>query len=1085
MPQLYLPLPAPAGNGSGAAVDTSLLGAVKTLTVKGNGSVFEPSVLIEISNDPAALEWSPLVNFVIPGERTVPVVARWMRATVQNYRGGGAPVVDVAADATTATFATLVGPAGDGVGAAVDVSSLGLFKTIQVAGPYRGACNLEISNDGGVTWTAALSFPQEGTRTLPLAAQFMRIARAGVPLVEPGVPLAYIAAVDFGGGGGGGGGVAISASASLATSGTVVLSNSNGISFGLSDNTVSARVASVSATGAEAARVIAYGTAGWVDIEADNFIGVSVTGTSANGQFRAKANNVYITGSRSVGIYGDVSSGNIEIYASRVGVYGATSNGRVDAYANTVLASGVKYAGLYAGSTAEVVAPYNVIGGAASQHLIFFNNAAAASSTAATRRSNVSDLPSLLGALNAYSLVGTAPGGAMPIALSAGTSVANSGTVVFSNANNVSFGLSNGTLTASAPSPGGPGAIIAINPNGGVNFQTGTVWFSTPPARMGDDTANVSFTGAGFNSIWARAWVPGAISAGTASMKTGTLVFSDANNVSFGLNGQTLTASFAAAAGGVALAGGTQTATSGTIAFSNSNGVEFGLNGSRMTAGVQSVIGTGAISAVVSGSAVRVIGGFGLTASGNSNINIIASRGLSMDGANVNVATVSSHSLAFFQAGAGATKQTGISDGPGILAALDAYGLFASSAGGAFAGVALVGGTQTQATGTVIFSNANNISFGLSNGTMTASVAAGAGVAVAGGGQTATAGTVVFSNSNGISFGLAGSSRMTALVGSVSMPGAFQSAQVIGDYVNIKATNHVFISGDTPTVSGNNVGIKATGTVTIAAGSQAFGPGGFVSIAGNTGTIMVGEVNDQLGFFGGSGTVRQTISDLSGLFVALDAYHLISSNGYAPPGGAAQMSLFESPYNTTKSQNVLVGGGGIVGDAFCNAITIPNSLVATRCDLDLWASVAAGGSTFTIDMRSVTFTPWSVTPGEYVLAHWLSYSTGGAAGNAQMGLTRVDAIYGLNGSTATIMSSGSQTYSASFTNVFGGGFSYGQGVNSHFLISGLAQESFLNDYWLGGALAITASSVPVRTSFEVSEIVYRNVRPYQRLAGSI
>lgn len=79
-----------------------------------------------------------------------------------------------------------------------------------------------------------------------------------------------------------------------------------------------------------------------------------------------------------------------------------------------------------------------------------------------------------------------------------------------------------------------------------------------------------------------------AISAGTNSTSTGTVVFSNSNGVSFGMNTDgviTATVVPGAAAGIAALAAGTQTATSGTVVFSNSNGISFGLSGStRVTA---------------------------------------------------------------------------------------------------------------------------------------------------------------------------------------------------------------------------------------------------------------------------------------------------------------------------------------------------------------------------------------------------------------------------------------------------------------------------------------------------------------------
>lgn len=78
-------------------------------------------------------------------------------------------------------------------------------------------------------------------------------------------------------------------------------------------------------------------------------------------------------------------------------------------------------------------------------------------------------------------------------------------------------------------------------------------------------------------------------------------------------------------------------------------------------------------------------------------------------------------------------------------------------------GPVISAGASSQATGTIVFSNSNNVSFGLSNGTMTASMAGGGGgIAAAAGTQTATSGTVNFANSNGVTFGMSGSNQITA-----------------------------------------------------------------------------------------------------------------------------------------------------------------------------------------------------------------------------------------------------------------------------------------------------------------------------------
>jgi hypothetical protein len=76
-----------------------------------------------------------------------------------------------------------------------------------------------------------------------------------------------------------------------------------------------------------------------------------------------------------------------------------------------------------------------------------------------------------------------------------------------------------------------------------------------------------------------------ALSAGTTMASSGAVSFANSNGVSFGMNGQTMTASVAVGAGGIALSAGTQSIATGTMLFADSNGISFGMSASsRITA---------------------------------------------------------------------------------------------------------------------------------------------------------------------------------------------------------------------------------------------------------------------------------------------------------------------------------------------------------------------------------------------------------------------------------------------------------------------------------------------------------------------
>ena len=207
MANTFLQLPAPAADGAGAAVDVSGMGGPKTIVVAGSWTL-PPNTTIEFNNDPLqAGSWTALDTVQAGGFIVAEVASRWLRARVSNFKGGQAPEVWVGSTDAGASFAALGAPAGNGAAAAVDVSTLPLFKTVQIGGTFRGEVIVEISEDGGVTWGQPFpGFQAPGFASEILAADFMRVRRVGVPANTPGLPIVNVGACDVGGGGGGGSG---------------------------------------------------------------------------------------------------------------------------------------------------------------------------------------------------------------------------------------------------------------------------------------------------------------------------------------------------------------------------------------------------------------------------------------------------------------------------------------------------------------------------------------------------------------------------------------------------------------------------------------------------------------------------------------------------------------------------------------------------------------------------------------------------------------------------------------------------------------------------------------------------------------
>ncbi len=93
-------------------------------------------------------------------------------------------------------FVNLPIPAGNGVGAGVDVSAFGGTKTITVQGAFSGVVTIEYSEDG-TTFAQLITFAARAKKTFTVAARFMRVRRAGVGLI-PGTPNVDVAS-DSGG----------------------------------------------------------------------------------------------------------------------------------------------------------------------------------------------------------------------------------------------------------------------------------------------------------------------------------------------------------------------------------------------------------------------------------------------------------------------------------------------------------------------------------------------------------------------------------------------------------------------------------------------------------------------------------------------------------------------------------------------------------------------------------------------------------------------------------------------------------------------------------------------------------------------
>ena len=261
-----------------------------------------------------------------------------------------------------------------------------------------------------------------------------------------------------------------------------------------------------------------------------------------------------------------------------------------------------------------------------------------------------------------------------------------------------------------------------------------------------------------------------AASASNGSFTFQTLGFSNANNVTFGTSaGSIVTASVAAAgAASVNFSAGTTSGNLDSVVFSNSNGISFGLNGSTVTGSHNAL--TTAMASNRGSDFVQATAAF----AGTSASGTIASGGISVSiGPYITTAMLSNAAtISNIRVSAGTTSNLlsalTFDNGNGIT-----FGLNASTVTASHNGLTSQSNQAASASNgsftfqTLGFSNANNVTFGTSAGSIvTASVGAvgAASVNFSAGTTSGNLDSVVFSNANGVSFGLNGSTVTGSVV---------------------------------------------------------------------------------------------------------------------------------------------------------------------------------------------------------------------------------------------------------------------------------------------------------------------------------
>jgi len=516
----------------------------------------------------------------------------------------------------------------------------------------------------------------------------------------------------------------------------------------------------------------------------------------------------------------------------------------------------------------------------------------------------------------------------------------------FNGAGGVSVGYSNGSIVISGATGGAGGAGVSA---GTQSVSTGTVVYS--------NSNNITFGMSGSSRVTASYAFN--VSAGTTSNNLNSLSFSNGSGVSFGLNAGTVTASVAAqtnqTVGAYAVSNTTQnsstTLDARSLSFQGAGAVSVGYSN-----------GSVVISAAAGAQSVQTIGLYGSSqTTGQSSSSTVDARSLTMVGAGMisvgmsggsfvvsSPATTDLPQISIGQSTGGNTSgNTGMVTGQMVLAggnnitlsgSTNAGSMTISVIGGAGAGggAAISAGTQSVSTGTVAFSNSNNVTFGMSgSNVVTASVSQSLGFYAIGNttqnsSTTLAAGTLSYNALGAMTMGYSNGSiqvsapatsslSATGIVslsvnGSTISIGASQSAQTVGAYAVSNTTQSSSGTLDARSLSfqgagGVSVGYS-NGSVVISGG--AVGGGGAAISAGtqsvSTGTVVYSNSNNIT--FGMSGSSRVTASYAFNISAGTTSNNLNSisfSNGSNVSFGLNAGTLTASVATSLTAVNISAG----------------------------------------------------------------------------------------------------------------------------------------------------------------------------------
>lgn len=533
-----------------------------------------------------------------------------------------------------------------------------------------------------------------------------------------------------------------------------------------------------------------------------------------------------------------------------------------------------------------------------------------------------------------------------PFAVSAGvTSVSASGTVVFSNANGVSFGLNGSTVTASH---NGLTTARASTDAVGLNTaQTNVTWTVN---SSGVSLNAGGYAGTGFTS---------APTAGTAVVGTNNTA-----GLSLGVPAFLTTAAQSNHSHGdptLAL-----TNLTGTTA-SASNGFTLSLSGNAAQTAQSAVKAIGASNVGNTAGNTGVSTGIDWVFAGSNNVtlsqstaaggpNTIWVSGPTVGGAQTGISGVQVSDATFTSGTVSFRNANGISFGSSGANGVSASYTVPSTAG-LISAVNLSAGTTSENAAAFTFSNANGVSFGLAGGTLTATVrtdylttamrsdgAVGLNTA-----QTNVTWTV---NSSGISLDARGYAGTGTTFNGANVSGSM-TVDRIGVNLSLSAGGGTVLTA----YAASNTTQSSTGTIALS--SLVFAGAGVASVGVSNGSVVVSvpasagtQSNQTLGVYAVGNTVGQSSSTIDARSLSIQGSGGVSvgmSNGSVVVGyaDANAMSAFVPVPPASTLNQTLGAQGATSASAFFAPVMAPSPLAFNAVRLLQFLSLIttnAGGS---------------------------------------------------------------------------------------------------------------------------------------------